>query len=102
MSDDAFLGFLVLGFLIGIFWALRKFIAQLIITAIALFIIAFFLTEPDYNDWWALVGVFLIFGQLNMAKEALIDKPASEKLDKDAKRAVIEMNESRKKEENQK
>jgi len=102
MSDDAFLGFLVFCFLIGILWALRNFIAQVIITAIALFIIAFFLTEPEYNEWWALVGVFMIFGQLSMAKEALIDKPANKKLDEDAKRAVIEMNESRKTEENKK
>lgn len=101
-SPDMFGTFVILGFLLGFVWALRKFIVQVIITVLALFIIGFFLTHAEYSSWWALIGVFMILGQLRMAKEALIDKPAAQKaaqkLDADAKAAIIEMNEARKRE----
>lgn len=97
-SPDNVLGaFVVLGVLVGVVWTLRKAIGHLIATIVALLVIAFFLTQPEYNSAWALVGVAMILGQILMAKEALIDKPAAERsakqLDNKAKKAVIEMNE---------
>ncbi|TDG11662.1 hypothetical protein E2F43_18295 [Seongchinamella unica] len=102
--SDALVSFIVLGFIIGAVWALRKAIAHLLIFGIAVLFILTPLTQPDINSWWSLIGVLLIIGQLGMAKEALIDKPAAEKaskeLDDKAKKAIIEMNEARKNQSN--
>ena len=99
-SDNVLVGFIVLGFILGALWALRKVIGHLLLFGIAVLFVGIPLTQPDVSSWWALVGVFIIFGQLGMAKEALFDKPAAEKaakgLDHEAKKAIIEMNAARK------
>ena len=90
--DESLIFGMVIGLCIGIgylAYVLGKVIAHLIITFIALSIIWYFLGEPDFlgepvffgkpdrNGWWSLIGFILIFGQFQMAKEALFDKPAA-------------------------
>lgn len=76
---DPLVGLFIIFFFIGVVYALRHVIAHLILTTIALGIILYFLGTPEQNGWWSLIGFMIILGQIGMAKEALIDKPAAKR-----------------------
>lgn len=78
-SIDPLVGLFIIFLFVGIVYALRHVIAHLILTTIALGIIIYFLGTPGQNGWWSLIGFMIIFSQIGMAKEALIDKPAAKR-----------------------
>lgn len=71
---------------IGITYALRHAIAHLIIALGAVATVWYFLVTPGRNGWWSLIGIFVLFGQVLAAKEALFDKPAAKRAELEAAR----------------
>jgi hypothetical protein len=95
MNDPSsiFVPLIVAAAIVSFFWHARHFLAEVLAFVIGI-VLSLLFALAIYDGafekyWWTAAGPLLLLGQFLQWKKKLFDEPAKEKLDKQAKEAII-------------